>query len=254
MTTDPVPRGERVVLRPAQADDVAALVGILRRPEVARWWGRWDLARGRREFLGGGGERCFVVLVDDAVAGLVQYLEEEEPDYRHAAIDIFLHPNWRGRGLGADAVRTLARHLITDRDHHRVTIDPAAENERAIASYRRVGDRRRLSSAVVDRRGEGMRRGRGRYADLGAGLADASLIALAARRSPLASRRSPSRRSTSVTSGRSDRFVVPQRFSSFPPTAIGQRRPTLTAPATLTTGSSAPRHSPTAPPNRRVAS
>ncbi len=141
MSTDPVLRGERVVLRPARAADVEVLVGILQRPEVARWWGRWDLERGRRELLGAGDERCLVVLLDDVVAGLVQYVEEDEHDYRHAAIDIFLGPEWHGRGLGADAVRTLARHLIDGRGHHRLTIDPAAENARAIASYKRVGFR-----------------------------------------------------------------------------------------------------------------
>jgi aminoglycoside 6'-N-acetyltransferase len=35
------------------------------------------------------------------VIGLIQYWEENESDYRHAAIDIFLHPDWHGRGLGA---------------------------------------------------------------------------------------------------------------------------------------------------------
>jgi aminoglycoside 6'-N-acetyltransferase len=39
-------------------------------------------------------------------------------------------------------VRTLARWLFEDRGHHRITIDPAAANERAIRSYERVGFRR----------------------------------------------------------------------------------------------------------------
>jgi aminoglycoside 6'-N-acetyltransferase len=54
---------------------------------------------------------------------------------------VTLHPRWHGRGLGADAVRRLARHLFEDRGHHRITIDPAAHNERAIRAYRRVGFR-----------------------------------------------------------------------------------------------------------------
>ena len=36
---------------------------------------------------------------------------------------------------------TLARYLIRVRGHHRVTIDPAADNERAIRAYGRVGFR-----------------------------------------------------------------------------------------------------------------
>jgi len=40
------------------------------------------------------------------------------------------------------SVRTLAHHLFRERGHHRITIDPAVANERAIRSYERVGFRR----------------------------------------------------------------------------------------------------------------
>jgi aminoglycoside 6'-N-acetyltransferase len=33
----------------------------------------------------------------------------------------------------------MARHLFTDRGHHRLTIDPSARNQQAIRSYARVG-------------------------------------------------------------------------------------------------------------------
>jgi len=39
-------------------------------------------------------------------------------------------------------VRLLADHLLDDRGHHRLTIDPAAGNERAIRCYEAVGFRR----------------------------------------------------------------------------------------------------------------
>ena len=42
---------------------------------------------------------------DGAVAGLVQYTEEEDPLYRHASIDVFLAERFQGRGLGTEAVR-----------------------------------------------------------------------------------------------------------------------------------------------------
>ncbi|MBF6619200.1 MAG: GNAT family N-acetyltransferase, partial [Patulibacter sp.] len=64
-----------------------------------------------------------------------------DPDYRHASIDVFLGPPFHGRGLGPEAVATMVRHLIEVRGHHRVTIDPAVENERAIATYEKVGFR-----------------------------------------------------------------------------------------------------------------
>lgn len=83
----------------------------------------------------------FTVLVDGVVRGLVQFWEETDSRYRHAAIDIFLDPAVHGGGLGRDAVRTLARHLIHDRGHHRLTIDPAADNDAAIRCYAAVGFR-----------------------------------------------------------------------------------------------------------------
>ena len=82
------------------------------------------------------------MLVDDEVAGLVQLTEELEPEYRHAGIDLFLAPARQGRGLGADVLATVARHLVEDRGHHRLTIDPAADNHAAIRCYEKVGFRR----------------------------------------------------------------------------------------------------------------
>ena len=44
-------------------------------------------------------------------------------------------------GIGTDVVATLARQLIEVRGHHRLTIDPAADNGRAIAAYAKAGFR-----------------------------------------------------------------------------------------------------------------
>ena len=134
--------GERVRLRPVRPDDAARLTEILTRPEVAEWWPGFGPERVRGEMVEpDDGTVTFAVDADGQVIGLIQYYEETEPDYRHAAIDIFLDPAWYGAGLGADAIRTLARHLFEGRGHHRLTIDPAAHNERAIRSYERVGFR-----------------------------------------------------------------------------------------------------------------
>jgi len=133
-------RGDRIVLREAAAADVPALAAILRLPAVARWWGvRVDADL--EEALEDGQTTLWAVLEDDAVIGLVQAWEETDPEYRHAAVDIALHPDRHGRGLGADAVRTVARHLFEDRGHHRLTIDPAAANARAIRTYEGIGFR-----------------------------------------------------------------------------------------------------------------
>jgi aminoglycoside 6'-N-acetyltransferase len=139
----PVLHGELVTLRPVRPPDAERLAEILAHPGVAVWWPGYDLHRVEQEITGDADEETvvFAVEADGQVIGLVQYAEEDDPMYRHAGIDVTLHPDWHGRGLGADAVRTLARHLFEDRGHHRITIDPAAHNQRAIRSYRRVGFR-----------------------------------------------------------------------------------------------------------------
>lgn len=84
---------------------------------------------------------AFVVEFSGRVVGWIQYSEESDPDYRHAGIDIYLDPAMHGQGVGTDAVRTLARHLIVDRGHHRLVIDPALANTAAIRCYTKVGFR-----------------------------------------------------------------------------------------------------------------
>lgn len=45
------------------------------------------------------------------------------------------------RGIGTEAVRSVVRRLIDERGHHRITIDPAAENAAAIRASEKVGFR-----------------------------------------------------------------------------------------------------------------
>jgi aminoglycoside 6'-N-acetyltransferase len=135
----PLLHGTATTLRPATADDAPALAAILAEPEVSRWWPRYDAERVRTHLIEATDTVVFVVEVDGEVVGSIQYVEEPSPDYRHASIDVFLHPDWHGKGLGTDAVRTMARHLVHDRGHHRLAIDPAAHNEKAIRAYQRVG-------------------------------------------------------------------------------------------------------------------
>jgi aminoglycoside 6'-N-acetyltransferase len=73
---------------------------------------------------------------------MVQAWEETDPEFRHAGIDLFLDPRLHGRGLGRDAVRTVARWLVEERGHHRITIDPALENEQAVRCYEAAGFKR----------------------------------------------------------------------------------------------------------------
>ena len=127
--------GRRVHLRPAEASDEAAFLGILTDPTVDRWWQAVDPAADARELATQDEIAVWAIEVDGAVVGMIQADEETEPHYRHGSIDIVLASGGQDRGLGSDAVRTVARWLLDVRGHHRLTIDPAASNERAIRAY-----------------------------------------------------------------------------------------------------------------------
>jgi aminoglycoside 6'-N-acetyltransferase len=134
--------GRHVTLRPATLDDAPLLAAILAEPDVARWWGAFDLDRVKADLIDGGPEESpYVIEHDGEMIGYIQAVEENEPDFRSAGIDLFLRTDSQGRGFGPDAIRTLAADLIDVRHHHRLTIDPAAANTRAIAAYAKVGFR-----------------------------------------------------------------------------------------------------------------
>ncbi|MGH8986005.1 MAG: GNAT family N-acetyltransferase [Acidimicrobiia bacterium] len=135
-------QGALVRLRPATRADIPDLVKIRQTPEVyAHWRGGHDLVAAVEEDFAEPGATAYVIEVEGRVVGWIQWQAEEEPDYRHATMDIYVDPAVHGRGVGTDAVRTLARHLIVDHGHHRLTIDPAAHNAAAIRAYSKVGFR-----------------------------------------------------------------------------------------------------------------
>ncbi|WP_138897028.1 GNAT family N-acetyltransferase [Streptomyces chryseus] len=134
--------GTEVVLRPPTPEDIPPLAAIRSTPEVrATWRGGDDLVKTVTEDLADPDVTTLVVEHAGRIAGAVQWGEESDPDYRHANIDIYLDPAVHGRGLGTDTVRTLARHLVTDLGHHRIVIDPAADNTVAIRCYTKAGFR-----------------------------------------------------------------------------------------------------------------
>ena len=134
--------GPRVHLRRLRAGDRDRLRKILAEPEVAKWWGSPNADAAVDEWLEADDDSVgFAIEVAGEVVGSIQYAEENEPEYRHAGVDLFLEGRHQGQGLGPEAIRTLARYLFEVEGHHRLTIDPAASNERAIRAYRRVGFR-----------------------------------------------------------------------------------------------------------------
>jgi aminoglycoside 6'-N-acetyltransferase len=149
----PTLRGRAVDLRPAVASDAPALLAILEQPDVAQWWRRDEWER-----LNETGAITFAIVLDGVVVGCIQYGEETDPDYFSAAVDIFVSPAEYGRGVGGDAMRTLLAWLIDVRGHHRLTVDPAALNVRAIHVYEKLGFRRVGVLREYERVADGSRR------------------------------------------------------------------------------------------------
>jgi aminoglycoside 6'-N-acetyltransferase len=117
-----------LALREYRPEDEHALMEALSEPDVRRWWPVADLLR----------EQGWVIEVDGAVAGWLEHHEEPYPWYPSVAFDIFLASRLHGQGYGRRSLLLAIGHF-TDRGHHRFTVDPNVENERAIHSYAGIG-------------------------------------------------------------------------------------------------------------------
>jgi aminoglycoside 6'-N-acetyltransferase len=125
-------RGELTSLRPATAADVARLVAWHADPEVARFWdGETFTLEQMRERLGRGDVDAWIVEEADKPVGYLQV--------HSTGLDMFLIPSARGRGLGPDAGRAMAHHLVERCGWDRVTVDPYTWNEHALRAWRRAG-------------------------------------------------------------------------------------------------------------------
>ena len=146
--------GDRVTLRATKPEDADALRAIRRDPEIAAWWGELedefpmdldpDLTR-------------LTILAGDEIVGMIQFAEEPDPMYRSASLDLFIAAAHQRRGFGSAAIELLTDHLLGEGGHHRLTIDPAADNQAAIACYSKAGFRMvgRMRRSERDADGEG---------------------------------------------------------------------------------------------------
>jgi aminoglycoside 6'-N-acetyltransferase len=125
-------RGRLTVLRPADAGDVERLVAWHADPEVARYWDQETFTHTEmRKRLEREDVEAWIVEERGDPIGFLQVHPE--------GLDMFLIPAARGRGLGPDAARAMAEHLIRRRGRDRVTVDPYAWNEGAIRAWERAG-------------------------------------------------------------------------------------------------------------------
>ena len=120
-------------MAPADAD---ALRAIRRDPAVVEWW---DALEPDFPLADEPEVTRLTIHHDGEIAGMVQFGEELEPKYRHASVDIFVAPAHQGRGVCTEAIKLVVDYLLTERGHHRITIDPAAHNSAAIRCYEKAG-------------------------------------------------------------------------------------------------------------------
>jgi aminoglycoside 6'-N-acetyltransferase len=135
----PVLPGERMSLRPPTDTDATPLLRILSEPEVSRWWVGYTAERIREEILESG--HALVMEIDGACAGAIFLYPNEDPEYLHVVIHLFLGARWYGQRFGAEALAIVIAHLAT-LGHHRFTLDPNIHNAAAIRSYERLGFQR----------------------------------------------------------------------------------------------------------------
>jgi aminoglycoside 6'-N-acetyltransferase len=129
-------------LRELRDDDYAPLTEMLTDPSVQRWWHLYDEQKLRDEVAE---EQItgWAIEEDGELAGLILLSDEsEDPDFRHVDVDLFLAPQFQGRGLGGQAIRQVLAHAFDERGHHRAVIYVDVENERGIRCYEKVGYRR----------------------------------------------------------------------------------------------------------------
>ena len=131
-------QGDLTRVRPVGSADVDLLVGWHAEEEVARYWDRKAFTReSMLERLARPKVTPYIVEADGVPVGYLQVHHLD--DDGDGGLDMFLVPAARGRGLGPDAARAVARHLVDERGWSRVTVDPYAWNVVALRGWRNAG-------------------------------------------------------------------------------------------------------------------
>jgi RimJ/RimL family protein N-acetyltransferase len=135
-----------VAIRRARPDDVDFLLELITdeetRPflglpgEVTRDGLLEEIERSEREPQSFG---RFVIEYGGERAGSLGFRLVNERSRIAEAGRFAVHPRFRGRGIGDEAVRLFQRHLLVDLDLHRVELQIYGFNERAIAQAERTG-------------------------------------------------------------------------------------------------------------------
>lgn len=142
-------RGTLTGLRAREPEDAALLHAWHSDPDTMRWWDRVypplpaDLLAARiAEAPSPSFAAPSFTIVDLETGTPIGWcgLHEPSPLHRHAPLGIFVgDPAYRGRGYGADALRTLCRFAFDVMGLVRVTLTVFPDNDAAIRLYERTG-------------------------------------------------------------------------------------------------------------------
>lgn len=147
-------RDEHIAVRPLVLEDAPLLASWLSDPRVLEYYeGRdrpYDLGRVKTHFYRDdeAAKRRCLVGYDGTAIGYIQYAlldAAELEEYGYAAdawiagMDLFIgEPEYWGRGIGTALVAGMAGRLLTE-GPEAVTVDPHAENARALRCYAKAG-------------------------------------------------------------------------------------------------------------------
>jgi aminoglycoside 6'-N-acetyltransferase len=126
----------RLRLHDTHVNDLPELRRIITAPGAAEWWGDFEGSEDDDELL-----RGLTIFLGDQRIGWIGYEEEKAKKFPSVGLDIMIDPEHHGNGYGPEALRAVIDHFIAA-GHHRFTIDPSVDNERAIRTYEKTGFKR----------------------------------------------------------------------------------------------------------------
>ena len=138
--------GDGFRLRSADEGDVAPLVALAVRPEIADFLAAvspWDEGAVRAALAGESDDVRLVLEVERdgrwVVAGGLGFAVDNRRSRIVSLHGVMIDPAYRGQGLGERACRLLALHLIRERGFHRVQLEVYGFNDRARRLFVRAG-------------------------------------------------------------------------------------------------------------------
>ncbi len=140
-------RGERVVLRTLEKDDLKRLHELGSNVELSMlggsYWEPWPLAAYEKDFeksLESKDKAEFVIEVDGKVIGDMGLHDWRNRRAGSASFGIgILDPEYLGRGYGREAINIFLDWCFRIMNYRRIHLDTLASNERAIRCYKACG-------------------------------------------------------------------------------------------------------------------